>query len=426
MKARFLLAERQVDAALSHATAACEADPRSAQAQFFLGKMYPRPASSMKLGRRSAEVLKLNPRATVALIELSRTQLANGNAAASIESARQALTSQPDNPDARLLLARGLIARRELTQAESEIKALLAKYPNVSAVHSQTGVLYLAKGDGVAAKRSFERALALDGHSFEALSGLVGLDLTARKATEARARVEAMLTKAPRDARLEVLMASTYVVAGDRARAEQALRHAIEIEPANLQARGMLGQLLTLDRELESAKVEFEMLMKLRPHSATATSAQTMVALILQAQNRFAEAQNQYEQVLATSPRAVVAANNLAWLYADRGDNLDVALGLAQTAAQQEPDRPEINDTLGWIYYKKDLPGPAIAALQRSIQKDSTNPLYYYHLGLAYAKNGDAVRAKQSLDKALTLKSDFEGSPDARKLLASITYTPLR
>ena len=68
--------------------------------------------------------------------------------------------------------------------------------------------------------------------------------------------------------------------------------------------------------------------------------------------------------VLAASPRAIVAANNLAWLYAENGGNLDVALSLAQTASQQAPDDPKVNDTLGWIFYKKSLAGQAVAALQ--------------------------------------------------------------
>jgi len=76
---------------------------------------------------------------------------------------------------------------------------------------------------------------------------------------------------------------------------------------------------------------------------------------------------------------------------------------------------------LGWIFYKKDMPVQAIAALQRSVEIDSTNPLYHYHLGLAYSKEGDSVRAKQSLSRALMLKPDFEGSPLARKLIAAIT-----
>ena len=103
-----------------------------------------------------------------------------------------------------------------------------------------------------------------------------------------------------------------------------------------------------------------------------------------------------------------------------RGGNLDVALGLAQTAVQQVPDDPAVNDTLGWIYYKKELPGRAIAAFQKSVEKDSANPVYHYHLALAYSKNGDRVMAKRFLEKALAIASDFDGSSDARQLLTTL------
>ena len=48
-----------------------------------------------------------------------------------------------------------------------------------------------------------------------------------------------------------------------------------------------------------------------------------------------------------------MAANNLAFLYADEGGNLDLALQLAQTAKQHLPNSAEVDDTLGWVYYKK-------------------------------------------------------------------------
>ena len=421
LKARFLLAERQLDGALAQAKAATLANPTSPEALFLLGKAYAATAQPNEAAKAFTEVLKLNPRATAAQIELSRVQSAEGSVDASIESARQALKGQPDSLHARLLLARGLIGRRELAQAEKEMKELLTKYPNAAAAHSQSGILFLAKGDHDAAKRSFERAQALEGQSLEALTGLVSLDLAARKTIEARARVEAKLAETPDDTQLLRLAASTYAATGDPGRAEQTLHHVVEIDPANLQARAMLGQLFLLEQKLEQAKVEFDALARLRPNSNDAITSQTMIAQIFEAQHQPGEAQKQYEQVLAASPRAIVAANNLAWLYAERGGNLDVALGLAQTAAQQAPDRPEINDTLGWIYYKKDLVGQAIAALERSVAKDTTNPVYHYHLGLAYTKRGDRVRAKQSLERALALNPDFDGSTDARNLLASIT-----
>ena len=330
------------------------------------------------------------------------------------------LGQQPDQPDARLLLSRALLATGDVEQAQKELRTLMVRYPAVSAVHSQAGLIYLAKGDRVAARRAFERAQALDGRSIEALSGLVSLDVKAGNVADARSRIDARLVETPENARVLMLAAGVYAVAGDPNSAERALRRAVETDPSNLQAYAMLGQLFVSEQKLEQAKAEFSALATRRPGTPSATAANTMVALILEAQNRRAEAQKQYEQILAASPRSVVAANNLAWMYAEQGSNLDVALGLAQTAVSEAPDEPAVNDTLGWVYYKKDLQRPAIAAFQRSVDKDRTNPLYHYHLGLAYAKDGDQANARQSLRKALALDPNFEGSSDARKALAAL------
>ena len=224
-------------------------------------------------------------------MELARTQLANGNVEASIESARLALKGRPDNPDARLLLARGLIARGQLEQAESEMRVLLVKYPNVSAVHSQLGVLHLAKGDHVAAKRSLERSLVLDERRARGTcrSGQTRI-WRQRMPTGARARVEARLAATPSDVRLLLLAASTYAATGDPGRAERTLQHAIEIDPSNLQAHAMLGQLFMSEEKLEQAKTEFEALTKRRPDSNAAIASQIAIAQILETQHRLAEA----------------------------------------------------------------------------------------------------------------------------------------
>jgi tetratricopeptide (TPR) repeat protein len=420
LKSRFFETEHELDNALTQARAATLADPRSVQAQFQLGRLHAQLNQFVEAEKAFAEVLALNPRAAAARLELARVQLAAGHVDASIQTVRQALSDLPADPFARLLLARGLIARRELSQAHSEMSALIARYPHVAAVHSQMGILALARGDRAAARKAFERALALDGGSLEALTGLVNLDLAERKGSDARARMDSKLEQAPNDARLMRLAATIDAATGERARAEQRLHRVIDIEPADLQARAMLGHLLMAEQKLDEARVAFDALAKASPDSREAIASQTMIAEILEAQNRSGDARTQYERVLASSPGTIVAANNLAWLYAERGGNLDVALGLAQTAAQRAPDRPEINDTLGWIYYKKHLTGQAIAALERSIAKDTTNPLYHYHLGLAYAMRGDLIKAKRSLEKALTLNPDFVGAADARKVLASI------
>jgi len=74
---------------------------------------------------------------------------------------------------------------------------------------------------------------------------------------------------------------------------------------------------------------------------------------------------------------------------------------------------------LGFIYYKKNLASLAISTLRASAAKDPVNPIYQYHLGLAYASSGDTAQARGSLTRALALKPDFDGADQARRLLSS-------
>jgi tetratricopeptide (TPR) repeat protein len=124
-----------------------------------------------------------------------------------------------------------------------------------------------------------------------------------------------------------------------------------------------------------------------------------------------------YEHVLAADPRAGVAANNLAWLYADDG-RLDEALKLATVAQEEMRQRPEAEDTLGWIYYRKGLATHAVAAFDRALSKAPDNPVYHYHLGLAQLKAGNTRQGRAALTRALALKSDFNGADEARRALA--------
>ena len=84
------------------------------------------------------------------------------------------------------------------------------------------------------------------------------------------------------------------------------------------------------------------------------------------------------------------------------------------------PDVPETMDTLGWIYHKKNLPGLAGPLLKRSVEKQPSNPVYHYHLGVAQLKAGDSSLGRRSLERALELRADFAGADDARRALGLV------
>ena len=96
------------------------------------------------------------------------------------------------------------------------------------------------------------------------------------------------------------------------------------------------------------------------------------------------------------------------------------ALRFARGAAEVLPNAPEVLDTLGWVYYKSNLPSLAVETLLRCIEKAPKNAEYRYHLGLSYVKSGDAVRGRESLVRALALGKDARWANDARRAIATL------
>lgn len=79
-----------------------------------------------------------------------------------------------------------------------------------------------------------------------------------------------------------------------------------------------------------------------------------------------------------------------------------------------------MSDTLGWIYYKKNVYVKAIDLLKDSTEKLPNNPVCHYHLGMAYVKNGDTALAKQALTRALQGGRDLPGKQEAQEVLATL------
>jgi putative PEP-CTERM system TPR-repeat lipoprotein len=417
LQAEILASEGKRDEAIARLQNAVSANPGLAEAHYALGRLYAVKNDRDQAIRSFNQTLRINPRAVAAQIELSRLELAGGRADNSIQFAEQALKNQPENPGAQLALVRGLIGKRNVRRAETELQTLAKEYPNHATVETQAGILTALKGDYPAAERRLSQALALDQNSLEALNALVSLDLAQKNTASATQRIDARLARTPRDVGVLLLGARTYATAGNAQRAEALLRTVLEVDPANLAAHDQLGRLYLAQQRLDDALAAFDELARRHPHPA---QAHTLAGVILQAQRKPREARQRYEQALAVDSRMSVAANNLAWMYVEEGDNLDVALQLAQTATRTQPDNPGMQDTLGWIYYKKGLARLALPPFQRSVSLDPRNPVFHYHLGLAYLKAGDPARARASLQEALTLSPDFTGAADARQILASI------
>jgi tetratricopeptide (TPR) repeat protein len=172
-----------------------------------------------------------------------------------------------------------------------------------------------------------------------------------------------------------------------------------------------------MDKKEDMAIAQFEAVLEKNPKHA---QSHMILGTLYDMQKKFDLSEKHYRAALETNPDFVAAANNLAYLLAIKGDNFDEALGLAQKAKEKLPDNPGVMDTLGLIYYKKGLYDIAIQEFTDSLEKMPDNATIHYHLGMAYYKKGNKELARVELEKALSLNDSFDGSEEARKILAEL------
>lgn len=416
-KGRMLRAEGKSVEALAVLESAAGSAPDDVQAQFEVGLAYVQRHQTDDAIRAFREVVRLNPRASGAHLQLANLYLAEGNAAQSEIAAQDALRNAPQSPIARVVLARSQMGQGNLAAAGAALEELERRFPNVAVVQTQLGTLRMLQKNVPAARAAFERARTLDPNDVDAVRGLVALDIVEGKAAAAVARVEPLVAEAPGNSRLLVEAARAHAATRNFAKAEELLRRALQADETNLTAYGYIGQLFLMQNKLPEALAEYEALAAKQPRSV---GTHTMVGMLLQTVGRQDEARQRYERVLEIDQNAPVAANNLAWMYAEGAGNIDVALQLANRARRALPEQAEIADTLGWIYYKKDQYPQAIRELTAAVTKDPANRSYQYRLGLALAKSGDTAKARQTLQKAVGNGQPFAELEDARKALSEL------
>ncbi len=331
----------------------------------------------------------------------------------------------------RALIARGSakVQSGDLAGARQDFAAARDIAPKDTDAYVNLAVVSLLEQKPDEAIGFYENALAVDAVNFNALSGLMELFARQKQGDKARARIDQALASSPNNASLHFLKAQVFGMEQNQQGAEAELRRALELDPNYTAAYSALGALFVNTRQEDRAIAEYRKIVELKPDNAT---AYTLIGMLEDARKNYDAAAENYRRALELDQNSAIAANNLAFLYADQGKgNLDEAVRMAQGVVQKNPRIAGFADTLGWVYYKKGLHGAAVEQLQKAValdeeaaQKSKAAPsaTYHYHLGMALAARGDKTSAKRELELALKLgeKSPFDEAEQARRSLATL------
>jgi tetratricopeptide (TPR) repeat protein len=200
----------------------------------------------------------------------------------------------------------------------------------------------------------------------------------------------------------------------------------LEIDSNYLPAYSSLAEIFIASKQEDRAIAEYQKILAIRPDNAM---VYTLIGMLEDARQNFDAAADNYRKALERDQNAAIAANNLAWLYAVTGKgNIDEAVRLAQAVVQRNPNVAGFVDTLGWVYYKKNLYAASVEQLQKAVALDeasartvngSPSATYQYHLGMALKERAiRMVRAARSKPRCDSAKSDLSLMQTKRKKLS--------
>lgn len=412
LRARILLRERKPQAAIEVLEGIIK-QGNLAVAHYLLGMAYSQVGNLQRAQSEMESAIGADPHLTDAYVGLGEMMLNRNQPKVALQYANLALQQAPTRVECLVMIGSAYANMGELAKAERYFQAFAAAQPTSTDALIRLGTLRVMQSHYQDGLVYFEKAWQLDPHNYGALDGIASTMILKGDTAGAVQRVHDALN---RDASPELLSIAgkIYINAGQLKDAEDVLKRSLQLSPQNYSDYVQLGGLYARLHKVPEAIAYFESAVKLRPADI---GSWTMLGMLNQQRGELQKSEEAYMKALDIEPNAGVAANNLAWLYADHFNNMDKALELARRAKLALPNVPNVSDTLGWIYTKQRLNEMAIPLLSEAVKSEPKHAEYRYHLAVALMHSGKKAAARQEMAAAEKLDTSIRTRDEAREIL---------
>lgn len=409
---------QQVQSAIDELESLVSKEPGNPALQWNLGRAYwaKGDRDSLDKAREHLETsVKLNRDFLPAELALAGVQLARGENRGAVGIAEEILKSNPANVRAKLTRAAGLANMGEVERAHEELLSVLGSHPDANDARLQLAWLDMAGRRYGQAEAGF-LALVRAGDQ-RGITGLARCKDAQGQPAAAVQLLERELGKFPDREDYRMALVDVYYRSGRFQDAGAELKSLARKHPDSAEIQTRLGD---VQNRLGDKGGAIESLRKAHQLKPSDWNAALGLAVVLEAAGQTEQARVAYEDVLKVDPENTQALNNLAYLKADEGVDLDRALGYAQRALQRSPNDPNISDTLGLIYIRKKLTAPAVQLLRELVTRVPDNPSFHLHLAMALYDAGEKQLAKKELAAALRHKPSVAEQAKIKELAARI------
>jgi Tfp pilus assembly protein PilF len=350
--------------------------------------------------------------------ELARIATLRGDMNMLSDVAEKTIAADPRVPNGYLWRATVEVSRKTQDKAEADLKTAMDIAPQSAPAYLMLGELRYVQKKYPEGAALMEQALQYDPNSIGAMRGLIGYDLMKKQPAQAIARLNAQIAKSPKNSGFYDMLAQLQFQSKNLDQAAATAQKAMDVNPGDGEAVAIYSQVQVQRGQAANAIGAWEQWSKSHPNNA---GAYAILGTLEESRGNKQKAEDYYKKSLQIQPAQPIAANNLAYMMLENGENVDVALTLAQTARQSMPNSPGSADTLAWAYYHKGTYGFARDLLEDAVKNDPGSATMQYHLGMVYVKMMDKSNAAIHLKKAISLAPDSPAAKDAKAALQGIS-----
>ncbi len=210
------------------------------------------------------------------------------------------------------------------------------------------------------------------------------------------------LKLAPPDFETQSLFADLLAQIGQVDEAIALLQKVVKNEPNNPEPEMRLGGILSrFGRNEEALKLFNDMLKRHANNDLVTRIARQNLSIVYVNLGDYAKGESELEAILERNPDEAGINNDLGYLYAEQGKNLEKAESMIRKALHDDPENSAYLDSMGWVLFKRGKLKEALENLQKAVDKlERPDPTILEHLGDVYLKLQDLPKAKDSWTKA--------------------------
>jgi len=387
--------------------------------RFSLGRAYMAKGDLQAARPEFVEAVRQRPTYMLPRFALTELALRSNQPLEAIRLADELLRISPGQPRARLLRASGLANSGNTTEARAELRSLVQQFPQYREAHLQLAMVALAEKKYQEAESIIRQQEQLGGGNDPRLAAVLAESYSTRERAEEGLRVlEEGLKKSPESLLLRRQVAITAARAGKYDTAIEQYQAILSRNPNELSAHVGLGEVYGLKGDQEKAIASLRKAQELAPRQV---DVPLLIAVQLERSGQAEAAKEAYRQALKLQPDNLVALNNLAFLLAETGGDLEEAQRLAQLAVSKAPTGdPVPTDTLGWVYLKKGMADSARQVFANLVRTHPNDANYRYHLGAALLQQGDKAGARSELTAAIQNRPSADVQRKVSELLSTL------